>query len=150
MLNIGQEGKYKVAPEGVQETMSNDNEESPATHVSPFENIRKTTEDVGEYWSARDLAKILGYTEYGNFKNAIKKAETACDNSGEAIADHFSHVSEMVSIGSSAKRKIADVHLSRYACYLLVQNADPTKEIVAVGQTYFAVQTRRQELADEL
>jgi len=111
MVNIGQEGKCKVAPEGVQETMSNDNEESPASHASPFENIRKTTADGGEYWSARDLAKILGYTEYGKFKNAIQKAEMACDNSGQLASDHFAHVSDMIQVGKGAKRKIEDVHL---------------------------------------
>jgi len=108
------------------------------------------TEEGNEYWSARDLAKILGYTEFRKFSNAIQKAETACENSGQAISDHFAHVSEMVGIGSGAQRKIGNVHLSRYACYLLVQNADPSKEIVALGQTYFAIQTRRQEQADEL
>jgi DNA-damage-inducible protein D len=121
-----------------------------APHTSPFETIRKVAEDGSEYWSARDLAKILGYTEYGKFKNAIKKAEEACENSGQAGSDHFAHVSEMVGIGSGAKRKVDDVHLSRYACYLLIQNSDPTKPIVALGQTYFAVQIRRQEIADEL
>ena len=129
-------------------TDSDDTITSP--RISPFESIRKIDEDGHEYWSARDLAKVLGYTEYGKFKNAIQKAEIACENSGQVIADHFAHVSEMVSIGSKAKRKIEDVRLSRYACYLLIQNADPTKDIVALGQTYFAVQTRRQEKADEL
>jgi DNA-damage-inducible protein D len=119
-------------------------------HLSPFESIRRVNEEGNEYWSARDLSKILGYTEFRKFNNAINKAETACENSGQAISDHFAHVSEMVGIGSGAKRKIEDVHLSRYACYLLVQNADPSKEIVAMGQTYFAIQTRRQEQADEL
>ena len=121
-----------------------------APHISPFEAIRRVAEDGSEYWSARDLAKILGYTEYGKFRNAIQKAETACENSGQAVADHFAHVSEMVGIGSGAKRKVEDVHLSRYACYLLVENSDPSKPIVALGQAYFAVQTRRQELAGEL
>ncbi len=119
-------------------------------HTSPFETIRQEAEDGSEYWSARDLAKLLGYTEYGKFRNAIKKAEEACQNSGQAISDHFAHVSDMVVIGSGAKRKVANVHLSRYACYLLIQNSDPEKPLVALGQTYFAVQTRRQEQADEL
>ena len=116
--------------------------------LSPFESIKRETEEGTEYWSARDLAKILGYTEYGKFKNAIKKAEIACENSDQEVADHFAHVGEMVSIGSKAKRKIEDVHLSRYACYLLVENSDPSKPIVALGQAYFVVQTRRQEIAD--
>jgi DNA-damage-inducible protein D len=122
--------------------------ESP--HVSPFETIRKVNENDNEYWSARDLAKILGYTEYGKFKNAIQKAEEACQNSDQAVSDHFAHVSDMIEVGKRARRKVDDVHLSRYACYLLVQNSDPTKPIVALGQTYFAVQTRRQEISDEL
>lgn len=126
-------------------------EDSPAApHVSPFEVIRRESEDGGEYWSARDLARILNYTEYGKFRNAIQKAEEACQNSGEAVSDHFAHVSEMIETGKGAKRKVEDVRLSRYACYLIVQNADPSKPIVALGQTYFAVQTRRQEIADEL
>ncbi len=128
-----------------------DNTSGPTTPgISPFESIRRVNEEGFEYWSARDLAKILGYTEYGKFTNAIQKAEAACENSGQKITDHFAHVSEMVSIGSKAKRRVEDVHLSRYACYLLVQNADPSKDIVALGQTYFAIQTRRQEQADEL
>ena len=119
-------------------------------HPSPFEAIRRLAEDGSEHWSARDLAKILGYaTNYRNFKNAIEKAEEACQNSGQEVSDHFAHMRKMVSIGSRAKRTIDDVHLSRYACYLLIQNSDPSKPIVALGQTYFAIQTRRQEIADE-
>lgn len=125
-------------------------QEAQVPHISQFETIRQESEDGSEYWSARDLAKLLGYTEYGKFRNTIKKAEEACQNSGQAISDHFAHMSEMVVIGSKAKRKVANVHLSRYACYLLIQNSDPEKPIVALGQTYFAVQTRRQEQADEL
>lgn len=123
---------------------------SQSPHVSPFDAIRKVNDEGDEYWSARDLAKILGYTEYGKFKNAIQKGEDACENSGQAVSDHFAHVSEMITVGKGARRKVDNVHLSRYACYLIVQNADPSKPIVALGQTYFAVQTRRQEIADEL
>lgn len=130
--------------------MGHDNEDSSLPHTSPFEAIREAAEDGSEYWNARELAKILGYTQYNKFTNAITKAEEACKNSGQAVSDHFTHVSEMVTIGSGAKRKFDTVFLSRYACYLIVQNADPSKPIVALGQTYFAVQTRRQELADEL
>lgn len=130
--------------------MANESEEkNQASHVSPFEAIRQMDEYGNEYWSARDLSKILGYTQYNKFVSVIKKAEEACHNSNQPIEDHFTHTSEMVSIGSGAKRKFATVFLSRYACYLCLQNADPEKEVVALGQTYFAVQTRRQELADE-
>ncbi len=119
------------------------------TTSSPFETIRHTTDDGTEYWSARELAKVLGYTEYGKFRNTIKKAETACEGSGYAVSDHFAHVSDMVEIGSGASREIEDVQLSRYACYLIVQNADPEKPIVALGQTYFAVRTREAELTEQ-
>jgi DNA-damage-inducible protein D len=120
-------------------------------HVSPFDAIRKIASDGSEYWSARELSKLLGYTtNYRNFKPAIEKAKEACKNSGHAIEDHFAEVRNMVGIGSGAKRQTEDYHLTRYACYLLVENADPSKPIVALGQAYFAVQTRRQEIADEL
>ena len=126
------------------------NEEINAAHVSPFEAIRREDADGNEYWSARDLAKVLGYVRWDKFKNAIEKAEVACENSGQAVSDHFSHVGKMIDLAKGARRQVDDVYLSRYACYLIVQNADPSKPIVALGQTYFAVQTRRQELADEL
>ena len=125
-------------------------EDAGALRSSPFEQIRHEAEDGSEYWSARELARTLGYTEFGKFRNAIQKAEVACENSGQMVEDHFAHVSEMIPIGKGGKRQVEDVRMSRYACYLVVQNADPTKEIVAVGQTYFAVQTHRQEQADEL
>ncbi len=123
---------------------------SSSAYVSPFESIRKVGEEGIEYWSARDLAKILGYAKWEKFNNAIQRAEEACQNSGQSVEDHFLHLGKMVGIGSGAQRKVNDVHLSRYACYLLIQNSDPSKPIVALGQTYFAVQTRRQEQADEL
>jgi DNA-damage-inducible protein D len=125
-------------------------EDGGSLRSSPFEQIRHETEDGSEYWSARELSRTLGYTEFGKFRNAIQKAEVACENSGQVVEDHFAHVSEMIPIGKGGKRKVEDIRMSRYACYLVVQNADPTKEIVAIGQTYFAVQTRRQEQADEL
>lgn len=130
--------------------MTSDNEENDAPHLSPFEAIRQMNEDGIEFWSARGLAKILQYDNYRNFLKVVAKARIACEQSGQAITDHFVGADEMVSIGSGAKRKITDVYLSRYACYLIVQNANPEKLIVALGQTYFAAQTRRQELADEL
>jgi DNA-damage-inducible protein D len=118
-------------------------------HTSPFERIRKVNEAGHEYWESRDLAEVLDYTQYRNFEAVIEKAKLACFNSGHRIEDHFADVSKMVVIGSGANREIKVVLLSRYAGYLVIQNADPNKEIVAQGQTYFATQTRRQELTDE-
>jgi len=116
--------------------------------LSPFEKIRRTTPAGNEFWSSRDFASVLGYTDYRNFEAVIEKARTACFNSGQRVEDHFVEITEMVGIGSGAKRPLRSFMLSRYACYLVVQNADPSKEIVALGQTYFAVQTRRQEMTD--
>jgi DNA-damage-inducible protein D len=121
---------------------------SNGAHVSPFERIRRTNAGGNEYWESRDLAEVLDYTQYRNFEAVVAKAKLACFNSGHRIEDHFADVSRMVDIGSGAQRAIKTVLLSRYACYLTVQNADPAKDIVALGQTYFAVQTRRQELAE--
>lgn len=111
-----------------------------------FEQVKRLDEYNNEYWTARDLSKILEYSEYRHFKPAIDRAKEACKNSGYIISDHFEDILEMVSIGSGAQREIDDIKLSRYACYLIVQNSDPGKEIVALGQTYFAVQTRLQEI----
>jgi len=118
--------------------------------VSPFESIHQFDDEGNDFWSARDLARVMEYTRWETFPNVIHKAEIACENSGQAQSDHFRHVTKMVVLGSGAKRAVKDTHLSRYACYLVIQNADPEKEIVALGQTYFAVQTRRAEMADEL
>lgn len=115
-----------------------------------FEQIKRLENDNKEYWSSRELAKVLEYADYRKFLNVIDKAKTACDNSGADIHSHFVHLDEMVQIGSGAERPIDKIYLSRYACYLIVQNADPTKTVVARGQTYFAIQTRRQEKADNL
>jgi DNA-damage-inducible protein D len=111
-----------------------------------FEQIKRNGPDKTEYWTARDLSKVLEYSEYRHFKPVIDRAKEACKNSGYMVADHFEDILGMVSIGSQAEREIEDIKLSRYACYLIVQNADPAKEIVALGQTYFAVQTRLQEI----
>jgi DNA-damage-inducible protein D len=116
--------------------------------ITPFETIRRTNPAGNEYWSSRDFAKILGYADYRNFQSVIESARTACFNSGQRVEDHFVEVTEMVEIGSRAQRPLKSTMMSRYACYLVIQNADPAKEIVAQGQTYFAVQTRRQELSD--
>ena len=118
-------------------------------HLSPFEKIRRTNDAGNEFWSSRDFAKVLGYSDYRNFEQVVTKARTACFNSGQRIDDHFVDVTEMVDLGSGAKRQVKTAFLSRYACYLIVQNADPSKEIVALGQTYFAVQTRKQELSEQ-
>ena len=115
-----------------------------------FEEIKKINEYNSEFWSSRDLAKVLNYSSYKKFLNVIEKAKIACKNSGEVIHNHFAQADEMVKIGSGAKRSIEKMHLSRYACYLIVQNSDPSKEVVALGQTYFTIQTRRQEKTDEL
>ncbi|MGO8925527.1 MAG: DNA damage-inducible protein D [Limisphaerales bacterium] len=114
-----------------------------------FERIKRTNEHGAEFWSARELARALEYADFRNFAAAIEKAREACARSGHTVADHFVDITEMVGIGSGAQRAIEDWALSRYACYLIIQNADPSKPLVALGQTYFAVQTRRQELADE-
>jgi DNA-damage-inducible protein D len=116
-------------------------------HVG-FEGIRQVDEAGNEFWSARQLGKVLEYSEYRHFLPVIAKAREACKASGYAVLDHFEDILEMVEIGSGAQREIEDVRLSRYACYLIVQNGDPSKPVIANGQTYFALQTRRQELED--
>jgi DNA-damage-inducible protein D len=129
--------------------MGNQLAASSGGRLSPFEQIRKVNDGGNEYWESRDLAEVLEYTQYRNFESVIERAKLACFNSGHRIEDHFADVSKMIDIGKGGKREIKVTLLSRYACYLVIQNADPKKEIVAHGQTYFAVQTRRQELADE-
>jgi DNA-damage-inducible protein D len=114
-----------------------------------FEQIRQTNDLNQEYWSARQLGKVLEYAEYRNFLPVIEKAKEACKNSGQTIENHFVEMHEMVPIGSGAERSMASCALSRYACYLIVQNGDPGKPVIANGQTYFAIQARRQELVDD-
>lgn len=118
-------------------------------HHQTFESIRHLGGDGDEFWTARQLARVLEYSEYRHFQPVIQRAKEACHNSGHVVSDHFEDVLDMVDIGSGAKRRVADVHLSRYACYLIVQNGDPAKPVIANGQTYFALQTRRQELRDD-
>ena len=113
-----------------------------------FEDIKHVNPDGGEYWLARELSATLDYMEWRNFSKVIDKARLACKNSGFDIDDHFVEVNKMVEIGSRTSRGVVDYELSRYACYLIVQNGDPRKEVIAHGQTYFAIQTRRQEVAD--
>lgn len=114
-----------------------------------FEKIKHINEYGQEYWLSRELQKCLEYTEYNKFIPAIKRAMKACEASGNIVSDHFAQVSELVSIGSGAQRSVEGYQLSRYACYLIVMNADSRKDVIALGQTYFAVKTRQQELIDE-
>ena len=118
-------------------------------HLDTFEKMRRSDNAGGEFWLARQLAKVLEYSEYRHFLPVIERAREACRKSGRSVSDHFEDILEMVGIGSGARREIGDVRLSRYACYLIVQNGDPSKPVIANGQTYFALQTRRQELADD-
>lgn len=118
-------------------------------HHATFEGIRQQDAEGNEFWSARELQPLLEYATWDKFKRVIEKAIEACGQSGNEADDHFSQTGKMVDIGSAAKREIEDYRLSRYACYLIVQNGDPSKLVIANGQTYFAMQTRRQELNDD-
>ena len=114
-----------------------------------FESAKQIDGNGNEYWSARELQQILEYSEWRNFQRTIDRAITSCETAGYDKEDHFVELNKMVAIGSGAQRPQMDFSLSRYACYLIVQNGDPSKAIIAAGQAYFAILTRRQELADE-
>ena len=119
-----------------------------------FEDIKKIDENGFEYWEARELMPLLEYTKWGNFVTVIEKAKTSCSKSGQRIKDHFADVGKMIVIASGTakqtQRQIKDYKLSRYACYLIAQNGDPSKSAIARAQTYFAIQARRQEIFEEL
>jgi DNA-damage-inducible protein D len=113
-----------------------------------FEEIKHIDENGAEFWFARELQIVLDYSEWRNFENVLEKAKIACQNSRNAVADHFVDVNKTIALAKKAERDIQDYRLSRYACYLIVMNGDPRKEVIAIGQTYFAVKTRQQELID--
>ncbi|WP_103670853.1 DNA damage-inducible protein D [Pseudanabaena sp. BC1403] len=114
-----------------------------------FEAHAQQTESGIEYWLARDLQHLLGYSEWRNFTAVLTKAKTACEISNHAISDHFVDVTKMVDLGSGSQREVDDIMLTRYACYLIAQNGDPRKQEIAFAQTYFAIQTRRAELIEQ-
>lgn len=118
-----------------------------AKEYKSFEETKRISDDGVEFWYARELADVLEYVQWRNFSKVLARAMLACKNSGYEVSDHFAEVSKIVEAGAASK-PVIDYKLSRYACYLIVQNGDPRKEIIALGQTYFAIQTRRQEVAD--
>lgn len=117
--------------------------------TTTFEAHAQQTEGGVEYWLARDLQHLLGYTKWDNFLSVVSKAKTACELSGHEVKDHFADVGKMVDLGSGSQREVDDIMLTRYACYLIAQNGDPRKEAIAFAQTYFAIQTRRAELIEQ-
>lgn len=122
---------------------------SQTPHASPFDAIQRVDENGNEYWSARELYKLLGYSTWQKFQHAIEQAKKSCQESGQAVSDHFNLAVKIVKAGATTKPR-EDYKLSRYACYLIVLAGDGSKPVVALGKVYFAVQTRRQEIADEL
>jgi DNA-damage-inducible protein D len=122
----------------------------PAAGTISFERLKITNDHGAEYWSARDLQPCLGYTQWRRFEDAIKRAITSCEQSGNDPAYHFAGAGKMIAVGKGGQREVPDFHLSRFACYLIAQNGDPRKPEIALAQKYFAVQARRQELSDQL
>ena len=116
---------------------------------SIFESIKHVDEEGNEYWSARELQKVLEYKRWDKFINVINNAKFACEKSNNKVSEHFSQVGKMIKLAKNASRNIIDCKLSRYACYLIAQNSDPRKKVVALAQTYFAIQTRKQELLEK-
>jgi DNA-damage-inducible protein D len=119
------------------------------TLTSTFEGHAQQTDNGVEYWLARDIQHLLGYSKWENFLNVVDKAKTACEVSGHVVANHFPDVRKMVDLGSGSQREVEDLMLTRYACYLIAQNGDPRKAEIAFAQTYFAVQTRKAELIEQ-
>lgn len=116
---------------------------------STFEDLKRLNEHSAEYWSARDLQVLLGYSQWRRFEDAITRAIESCEASGNKAGHHFAGAGKMIGTGKGAVREVEDYHLSRFACYLIAQNGDPRKPAIAQAQKYFAVQTRRQELSDQ-
>ena len=119
-----------------------------AIEYKPFEAIKHLSDDGSEFWNARELSVVLDYVQWRNFEKVLQRAILACKNSGYEVVDHFAEVSKTIEMPKTATKEVTDYKLTRYACYLIVQNGDPRKEVIALGQTYFAIQTRRQEVAD--
>ena len=126
------------------------NEITPSAPHKDFEGIKKIDENGVEYWEARELLPLLGYEKWQNAEEVIARAARACMNSGQAVDNHFTKFSKMVKIGSNTAREVVNYKLDRYACYLIAQNGDPKKLEIALAQTYFAIQTRRQEIFEQL
>jgi DNA-damage-inducible protein D len=122
----------------------------PVPTLVAFEQLKKSNAFDAEYWSARDLQLVLGYGQWRRFEDAIKRAMTSCKESGNDFSNHFANAGKMVGLGSGSERELVDFQLSRFACYLIAQNGGPRKPAIAKAQKYFAIQTRRQELSDQM
>lgn len=141
------EEELQLRSDRILKNITTDNEKNTYTETV-FESIRHENEYGQEFWYARELYKVLEYKDFRNFELTIFKAMDACRNSKNEVSDHFGETTEMVTIGSGAKRELRSYALSRYACYLIVMNGDSSKEIIALGQTYFAIKARQNELIE--